>query len=125
MNTIVRLHHVQFTVPRDSEQAAREFYCNVMGLIEIPKAKELQSRGGFWLQLAGIQLHVGVEDNIDRAATKSHLAFQVTNLAKWQDHLARNGIKTLESIPIPGFARCEFRDPFGNRVELIEPIQPI
>ena len=29
---------------------------------------------------------------------------------------------TLESVPIEGFERFEFRDPFGNRCEIIEPL---
>jgi hypothetical protein len=29
-------------------------------------------------------------------------------------------VKVLEGIPIPDYDRFEFRDPFGNRVELME-----
>jgi len=34
------------------------------------------------------------------------------------------GIHIGVSVPIPGFARFEFRDPFGNRVEIIQPDTP-
>ena len=30
------------------------------------------------------------------------------------------GIEVVEGIPIPGYDRFEFRDPFGNRVEFME-----
>jgi hypothetical protein len=32
------------------------------------------------------------------------------------------GAQILESVPIPGYRRFEFRDPFGNRVEFIQPV---
>ena len=30
------------------------------------------------------------------------------------------GVDLIEGIPIPGYDRFEFRDPFGNRVEFIQ-----
>lgn len=119
----VRLHHVQISVPVGAEQAGREFYCSVLGFPEIPKPEALLNRGGFWLQAGERQVHVGTEDGFDRKATKTHLAYEVADLDFWKLRLAEHGIKTLDSIPIRGFDRLEFRDPFGNRVELIQPLR--
>ena len=118
---IVGLHHAQITIPRGAEEQAREFYCGVLGLTEIEKPASLRARGGFWLQVGDREVHVGTEDGVDRHKTKAHLAYQVTDLAGWRKKLAEHGISVLESIPIPGYDRFEFRDPFGNRVEMIEP----
>jgi catechol 2,3-dioxygenase-like lactoylglutathione lyase family enzyme len=63
---------------------------------------------------------VGVEDGVDRAATKAHIAYQVSDLAAWRARLEEAGIAILDGIPIPGYDRFEFRDPFGNRVEMIQ-----
>lgn len=117
---IVGLHHAQLTVPRGAEAAARAFYCGVMGLPEIPKPLSLQGRGGFWLQVGDRQVHVGTEDGFDRATTKAHLAYEVADVAAWGAHLSGNGIEVLDSVPIEGFERFEFRDPFGNRCEMIQ-----
>ena len=117
---IVGLHHAQITIPRGAEEQAREFYCGVLGLTEIEKPASLRARGGFWLQVGDREVHVGTEDGVDRHKTKAHLAYQVTDLASWRKKLAEHGISVLESIPIPGYDRFEFRDPFGNRVEMIE-----
>jgi catechol 2,3-dioxygenase-like lactoylglutathione lyase family enzyme len=117
---IVGLHHAQITIPRGAEEQAREFYCGVLGLTEIEKPASLRARGGFWLQVGDREVHVGTEDGVDRHKTKAHLAYQVTDLAGWRKKLAEHGISVLESIPIPGYDRFEFRDPFGNRVEMIE-----
>lgn len=119
--TIVRLHHAQITIPRGAEERGRHFYCEVLGLPEIAKPESLQGRGGFWLQVGDRQVHVGTEDGVDRLATKAHLAYQVTNIAEWQERLQAHGIKILDAVPIPGYRRFEARDPFGNRIEFIQP----
>jgi hypothetical protein len=60
------------------------------------------------------------DDDFDRTLTKAHIAWEVRGLETWREKLKSRGIKSLEGIPIPGFNRFEFRDPFGNRVEFIE-----
>jgi catechol 2,3-dioxygenase-like lactoylglutathione lyase family enzyme len=117
---IVSIHHVQLTIPPGSEEAARQFYCQALGLLEIAKPASLQARGGLWLQVGDRQVHVGVEPDVDRHATKAHIAYEVRGLADWRQRLCAAGVEVLEGIPIPGYDRFEFRDPFGNRVEMIE-----
>jgi hypothetical protein len=46
----VALDHVQLAMPRGQEDAARRFYCGVLGLPEIPKPAHLAARGGVWFQ---------------------------------------------------------------------------
>ena len=121
---ILGLHHAQITVPMGTEKDARRFYCGVLGLPETPKPASLAGRGGFWLEVGGQQVHVGAEDGVERAATKAHLAYQVEGLGAWREKLAAEGIEALEGVPIPGYARFEFRDPFGNRVEMIQVLLP-
>jgi SAM-dependent methyltransferase len=119
-NMILGIHHVQLTVPKGAEAEARRFYSGVLGLREIPKPESLKGRGGIWLQVGDRQLHIGVEDNVDRRATKAHVAYEVRDLGAWKARLAAAGIQIVECVPIPGYDRLEFRDPFSNRVELIE-----
>lgn len=118
---ILAIDHVQITVSRGQEAAARAFYCNVLGLPEIEKPESLKGRGGFWVLAGDRALHVGTEDDFDRAKTKAHVAYRVPDIAAWKAHLTRHGVEILDSVPIPGHDRFEFRDPFGNRVELIAP----
>ena len=119
---IVGLHHVHVTIPRGAEAAARAFYCGVLGLREIEKPDALRARGGFWLEVGDREVHVGVEDGVERAATKAHVAYEVRGLPAWRERMERAGVAVLDAIPIPGADRFELRDPFGNRVELIEPV---
>lgn len=115
-----KVQHAQITIPKNTESKAREFYCDILGLKEIPKPEALQSRGGFWMELGDFQIHVGTEDDFDRSKTKAHLAYEVQDLDGWREKLERNCVKIIDGVAIPHFRRFEFRDPFGNRVEFLE-----
>lgn len=114
------VHHIQVSIPVGSEDEAREFYCEVLGLKEIPKPESLAGRGGFWLELGDQQIHFGAEDGVDRTKTKGHVAYLVTDLEPWRAKLLAAGCTITDGIPIPNYNRFEFRDPFGNRVEFLE-----
>ena len=120
---IQHIHHVQITIAAADEAAARDFYVNVLGLRPAAKPDSLLGRGGFWVEIDDQQLHVGVEEGVDRARTKAHVAYQVDDLAAWHERLAAAGVAALESVPIPGYDRFECRDPFGNRLEIIQALQ--
>jgi catechol 2,3-dioxygenase-like lactoylglutathione lyase family enzyme len=120
---IVGLHHAQVTVPRGAEDAARAFYCGTLGLREIPKPARLAVRGGFWLELGAVQVHVGTEDGVARERTRAHLAFEVDDLAAMRTLVTSAGLPVLEGEPIPGLARFETRDPFGNRMEFVQRLE--
>jgi catechol 2,3-dioxygenase-like lactoylglutathione lyase family enzyme len=117
---LLRVHHAQITIPEGAETKAREFYCDFLGLPEIPKPESLLARGGFWLEIGDLQLHVGTENNFDRTKTKAHVAYLVEDLKSWREKLVGKGVKIIEGIPIPNYWRFEFRNPFGNRVEFLE-----
>jgi len=114
------IHHIQLTIPTGAEEEARHFYCQTLGLPEIEKPASLVGRGGLWLQVGDRQLHLGVEDGVDRFSTKAHVAYEVVDLSIWKAKCTALGIAVVEGIPIPGYHRLEFRDPFGNRVEFLE-----
>lgn len=119
---LLRVHHAQITIPTGDESNAREFYRDFLGLQEVSKPEALQTRGGFWLEIGGFQIHVGTEENFDRTKTKAHIAYLVEDLDAWRKKLENRGIKILDGISIPDYSRFEFRDPFGNRVEFLEAI---
>ena len=116
---MLRIHHVQITIPPDTEAQARAFYCGLLGLAEIEKPESLRDRGGLWLSLGTQELHLGVETGVDRSATRAHIAYYVTSLAEWREKFSRRRISIREAIPIPGYERFMVRDPFGNQIEFI------
>lgn len=119
---ILGLHHAQITIPQGAENEGKRFYCDLLGLKEIEKPQSLKGRGGFWLKVGELEVHVGTEDSFDRLSTKAHIAYLVEDLSYWKHALRKKDIKLIEGVPIPGFDRFEFRDPFGNRVEMIQEI---
>jgi catechol 2,3-dioxygenase-like lactoylglutathione lyase family enzyme len=119
---IEAIHHVQITVPEESLEAARDFYSGFLGLQEIEKPSSLKKNGGFWLEAGALQVHIGKEENVDRWATKAHVAYRVRGLEEWRKKLLARGLEPKSGSPIPGYARFEFRDPFGNRVEFLESV---
>ena len=117
---IIGLHHAQITIPIGAEDEARRFYCDLLGLLEIAKPESLGDRGGLWLQVGDRNVHLGVEDAVDRHRTKAHLAYEVSDMSGVRQRLTAHGVEIIESAPISGYDRFEFRDPFGNRVEMIQ-----
>ena len=113
-----RLDHIQICIPTGKEQEARAFYIDFLGLEEIPKPADLLKNGGFWLNIANIQLHIGVEAFEHKS--KRHPAFEVDNLMEIKQAMLAVGIRIKEDKPIPGFNRFSFYDPFNNRIELLE-----
>jgi catechol 2,3-dioxygenase-like lactoylglutathione lyase family enzyme len=120
---ITGLDHVQVAAPHGSEAATRHFYGEILGLPEIPKPETLAGRGGVWFQIGPQQLHVGIEDPFV-PARKAHPAFLVTDLAALRQRIERAGLTVDEDAPLPGSSRFYCADPFGNRLEFLQPLLP-
>ena len=116
---ILGFDHVQIAIPEGGEDAARTFYCRLLGFSEVPKPQTLQGRGGLWLQSGTVQLHLGVEADF-RPARKAHPALLVADLASLSTTLKSAGIELREDVPLPGYVRIFAADPFGNRIELMQ-----
>ena len=121
MGSIEAIHHVQIAAPPGSEEAARRFYGSILGLEEVPKPANLAGRGGAWFRGPGAEIHVGIEGDF-RPARKAHVALQVRDLTAFRTHLEGQGVATREDEPLPGYRRFYADDPFGNRLEFLEPV---
>ena len=117
------LHHVNVTVPRSLEEAAKHFYGVVMGLQEVPKPEGSRGRGGAWYQLGPMQLHLSVEDLEGAVMSKRHVCYTVANLAEAEQRFRDAGVEILpDDIPTPGWSRFYVRDPGGNRLEIAQAV---
>jgi catechol 2,3-dioxygenase-like lactoylglutathione lyase family enzyme len=110
--------HVQLAMPKGAEDAARLFYRDLLGMIEIPKPPELAKRGGVWFQSGPVQLHLGVEDDF-KPARKAHPALRCGTYQALTDRLRDRGVPVHDDTSLPGVTRCHIHDCFGNRIELI------
>lgn len=121
MAGVVALDHLQLAMPLGREAEVRAFYGGILGLREITKPANLAVRGGVWFELGTQQLHLGVDSDF-HPARKAHPAFLVRDLAALRARLEQGGCKPYEDEPLAGYMRCYVTDPFGNRIELMEPV---
>lgn len=121
---ITGIHHIQLTAPRGCEPAARKFYGELLGMLEIEKPAELRARGGVWFECNDQQVHIGVEEPFT-APRKAHPAFSVAGLAALRAKLQVAGYETQDDELFIGYQRFYVQDPFGNRIEFVEPLSKI
>lgn len=116
--SIVGIDHVQLAMPPGREAEARDFYARLLGVPEIAKPADGAPRGGAWFEGGGIKIHLGVEPDF-RPSAKAHPAFLVRGLRALVERLGAAGVAAVES-PMAGYFRVHVKDPFGNRIELME-----
>jgi catechol 2,3-dioxygenase-like lactoylglutathione lyase family enzyme len=114
------IDHILIAMPAGREDEARAFYHGILGLVEKVKPSQLAARGGCWFESGALQVHLGVEKNFI-PARKAHPAFIVADLTGMVTKAMRAGLRVTEDEPIEGYDRGHVDDPFGNRIELIEP----
>ncbi|HEY6984017.1 VOC family protein [Reyranella sp.] len=117
---IVSLDHVQLAMPQGREAEARAFYGTLLGIPEREKPPHLARRGGCWFERGGLRIHLGVEADF-RPARKAHPALIVEDLPALKARLESAGCPLANDEPLAGYDRIYVDDPFGNRIELMEP----
>ena len=115
------LDHVQLAMPRDREDEARAFYGGLLGLPERPKPPNLAKRGGCWFESDAVKVHLGVESDF-APARKAHPAFVVDDVRALAAKLMAAGHRVAEDEPLAGYDRVYADDPFGNRIEFMQPL---
>ncbi len=114
---IIGVNHVQVNVPSAELERARAFYIGFMGMKEITRPDVFKS-AGIWMHAGQFEMHVGVEDGIERK-TRAHVAYEVDDIHAWRKKVTDAGNVIKEQPVIPGYDRFQFRDPFGNNIEII------
>ncbi len=118
------LDHVQLAMPPAREDEARAFYSGLLGIPEVAKPDHLARRGGCWFERGGLKVHLGVEKDF-RPARKAHPAFIVDDVRGLSDRIAAAGYHVAEDEPLAGYDRTYVDDPFGNRLELMQPLDRV
>lgn len=119
--TVLALDHVQLAMPAGREAEARAFYAGLLGIPEQAKPAHLARRGGCWFERGGLKVHLGVERDF-RPARKAHPAFIVDDLRDLAARLTAAGCTLVDDEPLDGYDRVFVDDPFGNRLELMQPL---
>ena len=117
---ITGIDHVQLAMPPGREQDAVDFYERLLEIPQVPKPPHLAVRGGCWFERGELKIHLGVEADFI-AAKKAHPALLVRGLAELVDRLRSSAVEVRDGEPLDGYEHAYVDDPFGNRIELIEP----
>lgn len=117
---VTSLDHVQLAMPAGREPEARAFYQGILRIPEVPKPASLNERGGCWFVQADLKIHLGVDPDF-RPARKAHPAFIVRDLNLLRVALLNAGYTFRPDEELADYDRIYVDDPFGNRIELMEP----
>lgn len=114
-----RLQHVALPRPPETEDAARAFYDDLLGLREMMPPRSLQSLGVLWFGIgAGSELHSFVEGPMGQDRSGRHFCLAVDDVEELRLRLEAAGVTVVGDVPIPDRPRYFIRDPFGNLIEL-------
>lgn len=118
-----RFHHVAIPIPPGSEDLARAFYRDLLGLEEIEKPEPLKPRGGLWLQTPdGVQVHLQIGD-LNDGRTRQHFALVVEDGPALQRRIQAEGYETEDDADFTGYTRFYVHDPWGNMIEVLTPLE--
>ena len=119
--TVTHIDHVSVLIT-DTAQS-RAFYGGVLGLREIPKPRTFDFVA-LWYDLgAGHTLHLLQKPHPDTSSPR-HFALRVTDTIAARSHVRAHGVAIQETGPIPHCDRFFVHDPDGNRIEIIQWVEP-
>jgi catechol 2,3-dioxygenase-like lactoylglutathione lyase family enzyme len=117
---VTRIDHVSVLIT-DLEKS-RRFYRDLLGLREIAKPKTFDF-SVLWFDLGNQQLHLLLKPRPD-ALSPRHFALRVQDARQARAIFQAHGIAIEDTTPIPGADRFFVADPDGNRVEVIQWLEP-
>jgi glyoxylase I family protein len=117
---ITQIDHVSVLIT-DVERS-RRFYRDLLGLKEIAKPRTF-TFVVLWFDLGNQQLHLLLKDQPDTRSPR-HFALRVKNVQQARNYMRERGIPMDETTPIPGCDRFFIHDPDGNRIEIIQWLEP-
>ena len=103
-------------------ERSRRFYRDLLGLKEIPKPRTFDFVV-LWFDLGNMHVHLLLKDKADTISGR-HFALRVTDCAAARNYFVARGVPVQETTPIPGADRFFIADPDGNRIEIIQWLQP-
>ena len=115
------IDHVQLAIPRGGEEEGRSFYAGVLGLEEVEKPEAMRAMGGAWFRAGAVELHLGIEADF-RPARKAHPGLMVDDIDAVAGRVAAAGLPVEWDDRYPGVRRFYVYDPFGNRIEILQPL---
>jgi catechol 2,3-dioxygenase-like lactoylglutathione lyase family enzyme len=111
--------HIQLPIPIGTAAQARAFYEDLLGLPEV-RHPALDKPGTLRFSLGWQRLDLS-EGLYTGVAPQAHIALRVQSLRSLTKTLHAAGLRVDVAPLLSGEERIYVEDPFGNRIELIEP----
>ena len=108
-------------MPPGEDEAAVRFYGAILGLDAVPSPEARRPPGGVWFRDGRSRGAPRGRGDLFTPAHKAHPAFLVRGLETLRERIEAAGYRVTDTVQMEGYHRVYVRDPFGNRVELIEP----
>ena len=117
---LLRIDHVQITVPWAREREARHFYGTILALRELQRLEAVPAAAVLAFAFGqSTELHVVLVENPFRPPLSDHLAVVVDDMAAVKRRLAEHHISYHPSPVRDGYERIFIQDPFGNKIEFL------
>jgi catechol 2,3-dioxygenase-like lactoylglutathione lyase family enzyme len=116
----MQIDHVSVVIT-DIERS-RRFYRDVLGLAEIQKPRTFDFVV-LWFDLGNMHIHLLLKDQPDTLSSR-HFALRVKDAKAAREHFRQHDIEPAETTPIPKADRFFVADPDGNRIEIIQWLEP-
>jgi catechol 2,3-dioxygenase-like lactoylglutathione lyase family enzyme len=117
---VTQIDHVSVVIT-DVERS-RRFYRDLLGLKEIAKPRTFDFVV-LWFDLGNQQLHLLLRPQPDTQSPR-HFALRVADVRAARAYFHRHSVNVQETTPIPGADRFFISDPDGNRIEIIQWLEP-
>jgi glyoxylase I family protein len=118
---LTQIDHVSVIITNVSR--SRSFYRDLLGLPEIAKPKTFDFVA-LWFDLGnGQTLHLLRKDAPDSISPR-HFCLRVTDAKSAREYFRQRGVAIQETTLIPGADRFFIFDPDGNRIELLQWLEP-
>ena len=117
---VTQIDHVSVVVT--NLERSRRFYCDILGLKEIAKPRTFDFKV-LWFDLGNQHQHLLLKDRPDSSSPR-HFALRVPDAQQARTYFHDHEVPIQETTPIPGADRFFVSDPAGNRIEIIQWLEP-
>lgn len=115
---ILGVDHVRIAAPLGFERKARRFYGKALGMEEVRGPRG----AGVWFRCGDARVHVTAVEGF-APAVEAYPVLRVASAHALAGRLRRAGVPLQEEVDeVDGRRRLRVADPFGNRIELTEPL---
>jgi len=120
--TLLRIHHVNISIPKGKEAECTQFYEQLLGLTKAVRPDPEISVPGVWYDVGPQnQLHIVYSDNFRGEQSGDHFAVEVVDMKGLLQRLRAGEVEVRgpNHMQYDNSERYFCRDPFGNQIEFM------